>query len=123
MNKVLEVKYGTIYTNGGIGIDHIGVIIDKNSGLLKYGDSTKDLNSYFLDMVSKYRKAGLSDIADDLVYIEFDRYDGILSIEEICTFVNYMVMCSANGERIMKMLNMDEENLKIEIKKLAEIGY
>ena len=123
MERVLEVKYGTIYTSGGIGIDHIGVIIDKNSGLLKYGDTTKNLKDYFIEMVSKYRKVGLSDIADDLVYIEFDRYDGILSIEEICTFVNYMVMCSANGERIMKMLNMDEENLKIEIKKLAEIGY
>lgn len=123
MDKVLEVKYGTIYTKGGLGIDHIGVILDKDTGLLKYGDSTKDLNGYFLNMVNKYRKIGFEEMADNLMYIEFDRYDGILSIEEICTFVNYMIMCSGNGERIMKMLNMDEENLKNEIQKLSEIGY
>lgn len=74
-------------------------------------------------MVNDFRKQGFGDIADNLILIEFDRYDGILSVDEICTFVNYMVMCSANGEKVLKMLSMKEEDLKKELKKLSEFGY
>lgn len=124
MEKILEVKCGSIYTNSGLCIEHIGVVFDKEAGiLLKYGDSTNELNDYFIKMVNDFRKQGFGDIADNLILIEFDRYDGILSVDEICTFVNYMVMCSANGEKVLKMLSMKEEDLKKELKKLSEFGY
>jgi len=70
-----------------------------------------------------YRKGSLEDIADDILYIEFDRYDGVLSIEEICTFMNYILMVSANGEKIMKMLEMEANELKKELARLSEIGF
>jgi hypothetical protein len=99
------------------GIDNMAVIIDKD------GDSDEYMDKYYTDMISKYKKAGLEDICDNLVYIKFDRYDGVLTIEEICTFVNYMLMCSVNGNKIMNMLNMSANEIKSEIARLQEIGY
>lgn len=123
MEKIFEVKYGSIYTNSGTMIDNMTVIIDKDTGLLKYGEANRGMDKIFNDMVSKYNKAGLDDIANSLILVKFDRYDGILSIEEVCTFSNYMTMCSGNADIIMKMLFMDEKELKEKIKVLAEIGY
>lgn len=118
----LTVKYGTIYCNG-IGIDNMAVIIDTDGGLLKFGDAERHMRTYYADMTEKYKKSGCGDMCDSLLYIEFDRYKGLLTIEEICTFVNYMRLCSANGERIVKMLNMNAPDIKSELKKLSEIGY
>lgn len=110
--KVFKVKYGGIYNNNGIMIDNMGVIVDKNAGLIKYGDVRKGMKECYINMVEKYLKCGFEDVANDLVYIEFDRYDGILSIEEICTLCNYMVMCSGTGSRLYKLLSMDEDDIK-----------
>ena len=45
-------------------------------------------------------------------------------MEEICTFSNYLVMCSANKDIINNMLfEMAIEELKDKLKELSEIGY
>ena len=123
MNKIFEVKYGTIYTKNGVGIDNLAVILDKNSSVLKYGDVSKGMKSLYEDMVSKYKKVGLHDIAQDLIYLEFDRYNGVLSIDEICTFANYMMLVSANGKTIVNMLSMSANDLKKRLKELSELGF
>lgn len=123
MGKIFEVKYGTMYNQNGIGIDNLAIIFDVNSGVLKYGDVSRGMKALYEDMINKYKKAGLDDMANDLMYLEFDRYDGVLSIEEICTFANYMILVSANSKTIMNMLNMSEEDLKIKIKALQELGF
>lgn len=123
MEKILNVKYGTIYTRSGMGIDNLAVILDKNSGLIKYGDSSRGMKEIFNDMVSKYKQLGLEDMANDLVLLEFDRYDGILSIDEICTFANYMIMVSANSQNIFKMLSMEEIELKKRLKEFSALGF
>ena len=121
--KVFKVKYGSIYNNNGIMINNMGVIVDKDAGLIKYGDVNKGIKECYTNMVDKYLKCGFEDMANDLVYIEFNRYDSILSIEEICTLCNYMVMCSGTGSRLYKLLSMDEDDIKKEIKKLRDLGY
>jgi hypothetical protein len=123
MERILNVQYGTIYTQDGIGIDNMAVIIDKDGGLIKYGDSEKYLDKYYSETISKYKKAGLDDIANDLLYVKFDRYDGVLSIDEICTFVNYMIMCSANGNKIVEILSMPVDEMKNKIEQLKEMDY
>lgn len=123
MKGPLKVQYGTIYTENGIGIDNMAVILDKKAGLMKYGDSECYLEKYYEEMIEKYKRVGLEDVAADLLLVKFDRYNGILNIEEICTLVNYMILCSANGEYLMKLLNMDEPTLKTEIQKLKEYEY
>lgn len=124
MEKILEVQYGTIYDKKmTFGIDNMAVIIDKQAGLMKYGDVDKDMDKYYTEMISKYKKAGFDDMCDNLVYIKFDRYDGILTIEEICTFVNYMLMVSANGNKIMNMLSMSTDEIKSEIARLQNLGF
>lgn len=123
-NKVFRVENGSIYRNEtGSIIETMAVIIDKNASLLKYGDVQTGLYEYYNDMVEKYKKCGLDDIASDLIYVQFDRYEGTLTIEEICTFANYMVMCSCNGPTIYKMLHMDTDALKERLKSLSEYGY
>lgn len=74
-------------------------------------------------MILKYRQAGFENMCRDLILIQFDKDNGVLTTEDICTFVNYMSMCSANGSRIMKMLNMSKGEIKKEITKLKEVGY
>lgn len=122
-NKMFKVHCGSIYnSNSGCIIECMSVIIDKNASLLKYGNS-EGVFDYYNHITSKYREIGLEDMANDLIYVEFDKYSGILTIEEICTFANYMVMCSANGQKLFNMLQMERSQLKAEIKKLSEMGY
>ena len=124
-NKVFKLQYGSLFTNNNIMIDNIGFIYDKECGcILKYGDLNRNLEQYYLGMQSKYIKAGQKEIADDIVLIKFDRYNGNLSMEEICTFSNYLVMCSANKNIVNNMLfEMTIEELKDKLKELSEIGY
>ena len=123
-DKIFSVQYGSIYKNStGCIIETMAFIIDINSSVLKYGDANSGLSDYHLEMVNKYKKIGLEDMANDLIYIEFDRYEGVLTIEEICTFANYIVMCSCNGQDILKMLNTETPELKEKLKLLSEFGY
>ena len=123
-NKIFEVKYGSIYQNStGCIIETMAFIIDKNTSVFKYGDANTGLSDYYFEMITKYKKIGLDDMANDLVYIEFDRYEGVLTIEEICIFANYIVMCSCNGQDIIKMLSMEVLELKERLKLLSEFGY
>ena len=124
-NKVFNLQYGSLFINNNTMIDNIGFIYDKECGcILKYGDLNRNLEQYYLDIQSKYIKAGLKEIADDIVLIKFDRYNGNLSMEEICTFSNYLVMCSANKDIVNNMLfEMTIEELKYKLKELSEIGY
>lgn len=122
MENIFKVYNGSLYKNGCI-IEDIGFIIDKEGGLIKFGDNKDgELSEYFFDMISTYKKIGLSDIADGLFLVSFDKYQGILSIEEICTFSNYVFMCSNNGDTILKMMS-DVVFFKNKIKELSEIGY
>lgn len=122
--QIFSVKHGSIYKNStGCIIDKIAFIIDKNASVLKYGDANSGLSDYYLKMIKKYKQLGLEDMANDLFYIEFDRYEGVLTIEEICIFSNYITMCSCNGQDIFKMLEMEEEALKEKLQLLSEFGY
>lgn len=123
-NNVFTIENGSIYENKtGKIIETMSAVIDKNVSLLKYGDAKNGLYDYYIKMIKDYRKGGLEDIANDLVYIEFNKYEEILTIEEICTFANYMVMCSCNGQNIYKMLQMELNDLKDKINSLSKYGY
>jgi hypothetical protein len=116
----LTVKYGSIYSEYRSIIENPSVIIDKDVGLMKWGS---DLDDYYMTVTNKYKSVGFDDMADNLILIKFEGFDGLLSKEEICTFMNYMILCSSNGEALMKMLNMDGKDLKLEIEKLHSYGY
>lgn len=123
-DKIFSVKYGSIYKNStDCIIETMAFIIDINSSVLKYGDANSGLSDYYLEIIKKYKKIEFEDIANDLIYIEFGRYEGVLTIEEICTFANYIVMCSCNGQDILKMLGMETPELKEKLKLLSEFGY
>lgn len=118
----LEVKYGSIYNDRGCIIETMGIMIDKTSGLMKYGNADKVLE-YFEKVNAKFRDDGFDEIANDLMFVKFDKYEGVLSSEEICTFVNYIVETSANGENIVKMLYMESDELKGKLKVYKDMGY
>ena len=125
-DNIFRVEYGSIYNNNtNIMIDNMGIIYDKENGcLLKYGDVNKGLEQYYLTMQDTYIKSGLKEIAEGIVLIKFDRYESELSMDEICTFCNYLVMVSANKDIINDMFfNMSIEQLKDKLKNLKELGY
>lgn len=125
MKNPLRVEFGSIYTESGFMIDQMGVVIDKDGGLMKYGSlvGERNIRDYYKDTVNRYKACGYSDIADNLVLVEFDRYEGVLSMDEVCTFCNYMIQCSANGSKIMKMLHMSEEEIHEKLSELSSFGY
>ena len=126
-NNIFKVEYGSLYNNiTETIIDDIGFIYDRGTGtILKYGDLNKNFEQYYLDIQNKYIKAGLKDIADDILLIKLNRYESKLSIDEICIFCNYLIMCSANKNIVNNMLfNMTIEELKLKLKDLKErFGY
>lgn len=123
-DNIFEVKYGSIYKREtGCIIETMAFIINKDSSVLKYGDAQNGLYEYYIDIVKKYKECGLHDMADNLFYVQFDRYDGVLTIEEICVFANYIVMCSCNGRTIYNMLQMNPDELKEKLKVLEGYGY
>lgn len=99
------------------------IIIDKDSGtLLKMGDTTTNpLDNYLKTATDAYRKAGLDDMADAMILINFDRYS-TLNIEEICTLMNFF-MNSIGPRKMAELLNSDETALKVELSRLAEMGW
>lgn len=125
MEKHFVVRYGSIYKKDScFCINNLGIVVDKSTGLLKYGDCDNDfLESWYKDIVEKYKKVGFDDIARDIILYKFDRYNGVLTIDEICTFLNYMVQVSSNGERIFQMLNKDINSLREDLKGLSELGF
>ena len=121
---MLKVIYGSITNEEEtLLIDNMGIIVDKQVGsILKYGDiNTSDILNYYHTMLDKYRAAGLDDIADDLVFISFDRYNGKITIEEICTIVNYGM--NSHSERFLEIYNLEETALHERIKQLQNYGY
>ena len=130
MKKPLEVKFGSIYTTSGRleMIDNIGLVINKKLGFVKYGSldviaGESNLRNYYNKTVKSLRGIGLDDEADNLVLIEFDRYDGVLNIEEICTLCNYIIMVLHDYSDIMNLMSLDENGLRSEISRLQSMGY
>lgn len=125
MEKVFIAKYGSIYEKETcFCINNLGVVVDKTVGLIKYGDCSYNfLENWYENAIEKYKKVGFNDVANDIILYKFDRYNGALTIDEICTFLNYMVQVSSNGERIFQMLNKDINLLKEDLKGLAELGF
>ena len=94
-DKIFDVKYGSIYKNStGCVMGTMAFIVDINTSALKYGDVSIGLDSYYFEMIDKYNKLGLYDIANDLIYIEFDRYEGVLTIESIFEENKYQTFSS-----------------------------
>lgn len=121
---VYTVEYGSIYNKDhSVMMDNIGLIIDKETGTVyKIGDTERtDIEAYYQNIINKYRESGLSDMADNLIFVAFDRYRGILDIDEICTLVNYFF--NHIGEKLMETLSLDEVALKEKIKHLQDVGF
>lgn len=119
----LEVKFGTIF-NGktGIAIDNMAIIVDSDAGMMKYGEY-ETIEKYYQTLVEKFSQAGHQEYVKGLILISFNRYEGILTIDEICTLINYILLSSANGEQITRLMSLDKDALKAEIAKLKNYGY
>lgn len=121
----LTVKYGSIYPQKDFSfmIDNMAMIIDIEIGsVLKYGDiDHSDIKNYYENMCKKYHNLGLADMTDSIMLITFDRYQGILDIDEICSLSNYFL--NHIGEKMREILNMTESELKELIKRIQEWGF
>ena len=123
MKNVLKVKHDSIYKEDSIIIEELAFILDKEAGLMKWGEK-ESLDKYYQDMIEKYRSIpGLEEFTNNQIYIEFSKYNTVLTKEEICTLGNYIITVSANGRKVIEMLNMTEAQLKEEINRLHKLGF
>ena len=120
--KVFQARYGSMYKESGRFIDNIAFIFSKDTGVCKWGEPDS-IKEQYKTMKDNYNKARLFDMADNLVYIEFDKYKSILSLEDICTLSNYIIYASAKLDLILKLLSQDTELIRSEIRKLRDMGF
>lgn len=124
MQNKLEVLSGSITDKEHTFlIDNMCLIVDMDSGIVvEYGDKEKSgICSHFLEVHSRFEECGLSDMARSLRLIEFDHYDGELSIEDICTIVNYGM--NARSKAFVELFQIDKEKLHERIRQLKRQGY
>lgn len=118
----LRVEYGSIYTKDGRMIETMTLLLSKQDGLLKYGNK-EAIEKVYKDRIDAYTTLNLTDDIEDLFLLEFDRLEGVLTAEEICTLVNYMILTSANGTNIMELIHLEEGRLKARIEGFKVCGY
>ena len=103
------------------------VIIDRCTGtVIKIGDTElSNIRQYYdtgIASFNRLRKDTGLDIPVDWFLLEFDDKTDVLDMHEICTLLNYMQ--NTIGEHEMeRLLHLKEDELKLEIRKLAEIGF
>lgn len=124
---MLKTYEGMIMSNKSgleIYMNNPVVILDTEVGtLIKMGDSlTSGIKDYYNTMITALKDSGSSDMADSMLYLEFERYNGVLDIDDICTLINYMNN-SIGAEKLNKILSMDEGSLKLEVQRLQDIGF
>lgn len=120
---MLRVLYGSITNEEGTFlIDNMALVVDKSVGtVLKYGDIERsNIKEYYQTAIERFRVID-PEIAGNLVLITFDRYNGALSIEDICTITNYALNCHGTG--FLELFSMPVKQLKERLAKLKEYGY
>lgn len=121
MTGYYYVENGMLHSRGNeLQTSNPAVIIDREVGtLLKVGDADY-LGDYYNAFLLRLQTC--PDMPRNLVYIAFDRYEGILDMNEICTLIN-MLNNHLGGEKVRKLLSMNSGTLKSEIKKFADMGF
>jgi len=99
-------------------IDNMAIIVDYDTGtILKYGDiETSEIKKEYEE---KY--ALMNEMGFDIQLITFDRYNRFLTIDEICTIVNYGM--NSHTTSFLELFQIDKEQLKDRLKQLSQYGY
>lgn len=117
--NLLHVFHGSITNyDSTFLIDNMAIIVDFDIGaILKFGDI--DNTNIKKDYEDKYAK--MNDLGFQIKLITFDRYEGVLTIDEICTIVNYGL--NAHSYSFLELFKMNEADLKNRLKELNRYGY
>lgn len=96
MRNVICLKYGTIMNNmTGIPIERPAILIDKSTGCIHGWGNSDVVTAKFINAVSAYVKAGMQEMADDLMVI--DMTNTVLSTEQKCYLLKRCVEYTASG--------------------------
>lgn len=119
---MLRVENGAIVNeDNSIMINEPAIVIDKDCGsVMKYGNKDR-VSEYYRTAVSKYTQMGFVDMAENLVFIDFDRYNSEISIDDICTIINYGMNCHA--ESFTELFSLNAQTLKDRLEQLRKYGY
>ena len=109
------------FCDSSITIDHPAVVLDMELGtLLKFGESNY-IREYHTVACKELRKVD-KDIADSLALFEFEYLNSNLSIDELCTMINYFHN-SIGPDLLKKFFLLNEEETHQKLKSLAEVGF
>ena len=109
MQELATVQYGSIYLDG-VMYDNVGFIFHTDIGLIKYGPLTGEYNirDHFNKMLSKRHET-----AFDYNLLELDPFETDITIEEICTIMNYFILFKPRFEEVSSLfLEQDVKILK-----------
>lgn len=118
---LIWLKNRELYNHNGV-IDNISMIVDKQGGLVKYGNK-EFVEKEYKDMLEAYIRSGFKYMCDTLIFVDFSNYRNILTLKQVGTFVNYALMVSANGEKILSILSKQKEDMREEIYDLVKAGF
>lgn len=109
------------FCDSSIAIEHPAIILDTSSGtLLKVGD-IKWVKDYYEKACGRLRIVN-KDIADSLALLEFEYLNSNLSIDELCTMINYFNN-SVGPDSFKKFFLLTEEETHQKLRSLMEAGF
>lgn len=110
-NQFLRVEKGYIVSEDNqLKVKEIALVIDDGTGVVhKIGNAEEDIvYDYYLQMYNALADKGYRDEANELSYVEL-KDDGVLTIDSICSLVNYM-RNSIGRENMREILTKLNEN-------------
>lgn len=89
---------GSIYDMNGCIIENPAILLDKSDGCVHGYGNAKNLLAKFTTMAAAYNQAGFTDMANDLLMLDFsDAYYKGVSNEEICYILRRAVEYTATS--------------------------
>ena len=135
------VSHGSMYfkDNNFFLDEDIAILVDIDEDgtgtLLKVG-KTKSLQDYFNTAANKYKALGYSDLISTWKLISFNiKFDAIpelnlpefapeghnLTVDDICTIINWFMNCSC--QNMGKFFSLSKDDLRTQIDMLQKVGY
>lgn len=120
-NGPWTVENGLFVNAYGACTNNPAVCFDISNGCVFKCCDTEIVQNYMAKAIDAYKRAGFTEMAQNITVITFDRY-GFLNADSICTLMNYM-QNSIDYEKMQKLLAMKEKELNNEIQRLQELGF
>lgn len=122
-NNIFKVTDGKVTASDGSVIENPAVMFELIAGV-RYCGEYQQLRERVELEIKAYTAAGATLPFPNLTVINFSKRDKSITIDDVCTLMNYFMNVSANAERqFLLLFKSDAKSLKTEIVKLRKLGF